>query len=189
MPAPRRPQENNQENGVSNQSNHYQSANRPGPPGPPVDVNAGPAPAPLMAATSPEAPDSAHPGDANHNASTEISSAGCFDDKDSGGDSHRPIPGSDSDDAMEDIAVEYTLAMTGEEVCVPGSILLDRQLSCGRFWKHLLDCKVDMKNKSLLVDKHVLEPYMKIILIAFVKQQLQAPPAGVLRIIVVCHAV
>ena len=58
MPAPRRPQENNQENGVSSQSNHYQLANQTGPP---VDVNAGPAPALPMAAPGPEAPNGAHP--------------------------------------------------------------------------------------------------------------------------------
>ena len=62
--------------------------------------------------------------------------------------------------------------------------LVDRGLSCGHLWRHLRACGVDMDNAKLAVGTQVVDEYMKMALLASVREQLQATP-GVLRITVV----
>ena len=113
---------------------------------------------------------------------------GGFDDVDSNGGSDVATQGSDSgEDAMskEDITVEYRCALTNAELCQSAPLRFDPSLTCGHLWLHLRRCGVDMSNKCLIVDKQLLNEYMKIFLLASVQQHLKTPPEGVLRIEIV----
>ena len=110
---------------------------------------------------------------------------GGFDDADSSGGSDVATQGLDSgEDSMskEDITVEYRCALTDGELCKSTTPRFDPSLTCGHFWLHLRRCGVDTSNKCLIVDKQLIDPYMKIFLIASVQQHLKTPPEGVLRI-------
>ena len=106
------------------------------------------------------------------------------DDDDSDGHNDRKNRGSDSDDEIPDtITIEYRFP-SGEIACNSVSISFDRGLSCGHLWRHLRACGVDMDNAKLAVGTQVVDEYMKMALLASVREQLQATP-GVLRITVV----
>ena len=111
-----------------------------------------------------------------------------FDDAHCSGGSDIATHGSDSgEDSMskEDITVEFRCALTNEELCQSAQLRFDPSLTCGHLWHHLRECGVDASNKCLVVDKEVLNEYMKLFPLASVQQQLKTPPEGVLRIEIV----
>ena len=109
-------------------------------------------------------------------------SAGCFDYADCRGGSDEATQGSDTGESKEDITVEYRCALTNRELCKSATLQFDPSLTCGHFWPHLRKCEVDMSNKCLIVRTQLIDPYMKIFLLASVQHHLKTPPEGVLRI-------